>query len=145
MTAVVEYQAELRTQAMHLQSQSLLITDAPTDNHGKGEQFSPTDLLATSLASCMLTVMGIKAQQLNIPLKGFKLSVNKIMESNPRRVGAIELIATIPTALQQIDARDKHILVKTAESCPVLKSLHPDLKISVHWSEWTTEIAASGE
>ncbi|MBM3412673.1 MAG: OsmC family protein, partial [Bacteroidetes bacterium] len=73
MTSVVEYQGELRTQAIHLQSQSLLITDAPTDNHGKGEKFSPTDLLATSLASCMLTVMGIKAQQMNIELKGLKL------------------------------------------------------------------------
>lgn len=145
MTAVVEYQGDLRTQGIHLQSQTLLVTDAPVDNHGKGEQFSPTDLLATSLASCMLTVMGIKAQQLNIALTGLKLSVNKIMESNPRRVGAIELTATIPITLQQIDARDKQVLIKTAETCPVLKSLHPELKIAVDWKQWATEIDASGE
>lgn len=112
MTSTVEYQGDLRTRCVHLQSQSSLLTDAPTDNQGKGEQFSPTDLLATSLASCMLTVMGIKAKQLAIPLEGFTFSVNKIMAANPRRVNAIELTATIPASLHQLEPHNIEILKK---------------------------------
>ena len=136
MTSTVEYQGDLRTRCVHLQSQSSLLTDAPTDNQGKGEQFSPTDLLATSLASCMLTVMGIKAKQLAIPLEGFTFSVNKIMAANPRRVNAIELTASIPTSIHQLEPHSIEILKKTGESCPVIKSLHPEIAITVDWSEW---------
>lgn len=138
MTSVVEYQGDLRTRCVHLQSQSALLTDAPTDNQGKGEQFSPTDLLASSLASCMLTVMGIKAQQLHINMQGFTLSVTKIMAANPRRVSAIELTASIPETIQQLDTSTKEVLKRTGESCPVIKSLHPDIKISIEWGEWAT-------
>ena len=136
MTSTVEYQGDLRTRCVHLQSQSSLLTDAPTDNQGKGEQFSPTDLLATSLASCMLTVMGIKAKQLAIPLEGFTFSVNKIMAANPRRVNAIELTASIPASIHQLEPHNIEILKKTGESCPVIKSLHPEITITVDWSEW---------
>ncbi len=136
MTSTVEYQGQLRTRCVHIQSESFIFTDAPVDNHGQGEQFSPTDLMATSLASCMLTVMGIKAKQMNIPLEGMKMNVNKIMEANPRRVSAISLTVLIPVHLHTIEARDKEVLRKTAESCPVAKSIHPDIKVEINWNEW---------
>lgn len=143
MTSTVEYQGNLRTSCVHLQSQSLIYTDAPVDNHGKGEQFSPTDLLATSLAACMLTVMGIKAQQMNLSLEGMKIDVNKIMSATPRRVGAIELTVFVPAHLKELDEHNKQVLKKTGENCPVFKSLHPEINIAINWNEWVTKVAAN--
>jgi uncharacterized OsmC-like protein len=136
MTSIVEYQGQLRTQCTHLQSNSAFETDAPTDNQGKGERFSPTDLLATSLAACMITVMGIKAISMNIDLKEVKIEVLKIMKSDPRRVGGIELKFNIPASLQSIDSKSKTILKNTGETCPVIKSIHPDIEVKIDWGQW---------
>lgn len=123
-TSTVTYQGDLRTQAIHLQSNNQIITDAPTDNHGKGEAFSPTDLLATSLASCMLTIIGIKAADMGIDVTGTKAEVTKIMAADPRRVSEIQVAFEFATAL---DSRSKKILEAAAYTCPVAKSIHPDI------------------
>lgn len=136
MTSRVVYKGSLRTTCTHLQSGSAIETDAPVDNQGKGERFSPTDLLATSLGACMLTVMGIKARDLQIELSGLSFSVQKNMLTDPRRVGAIILQAEIPTALYDLEDRSKQILKKTGESCPVIKSLHPELAVTIDWAQW---------
>ena len=136
MTSTVVYEGDLRTLNTHLQSSSELETDAPTDNNGKGERFSPTDLLATSLANCMLTTMGIRARNLNIDLKGIKVEVEKIMKPNPRRVGGINLIFHIPENLSGAEEKDKEFLKNIAENCPVAKSIHPDIEVNVNWGSW---------
>lgn len=136
MTSTVEYQGQLRTVCTHLQSNSSLETDAPIDNQGKGERFSPTDLLATSLAACMITVMGIKANSMKIELKDVKIEVLKIMKADPRRVSGIELKFNIPTSLQQIESKSKIILKNTGETCPVIKSIHPDIEVKIDWGHW---------
>lgn len=127
-TSTVEYQGNLRTQALHLQSNNQIITDAPTDNHGKGEAFSPTDLLATSLASCMLTIIGIKAEAMDIDVIGTRAEVTKIMTDKPRRVKEIQVVITFN---QLLDERTKNRLEAAAFSCPVAKSLHPDIEQNV--------------
>src|SRR3712207_9239216 len=96
MTSSVVYEGDLHTTCTHIRSSSVIETDAPTDNNGKGERFSPTDLLATSLATCMVTVMGIKARTMGIDLDGIKIEVEKIMKSDPRRVGGINIFFHIP-------------------------------------------------
>ena len=96
MTSKVTYLGDLRTESVHLKSNNSFITDAPLDNNGKGEAFSPTDTVATGLASCMMTVMGIKARDMGIDLKGTTASVNKIMASDPRRIYKIEVTLDIP-------------------------------------------------
>src|ERR1700749_4657188 len=103
MTSTVIYEGELRTVATHLQSGTEIGTDAPTDNQGKGEQFSPTDLVATALAACMATTMGIKARDLQVDLKGMKLSVLKIMKPDPRRIAGVNVIFEFPSTLQVDD------------------------------------------
>lgn len=137
MTSTVQYQGQLRTVCTHLQSNSIFETDAPTDNQGKGERFSPTDLLATSLAACMITVMGIKAQTMEIDLRDVKIEVLKIMKSDPRRVGGIELKFIIPEVLQELDLKSKTILRNTVETCPVIKSIHPDIEVKIDWGHWS--------
>jgi len=139
MTSHVIYQGALRTSCTHVQSGTILETDAPVDNQGRGERFSPTDLLATSLAACMLTVMGIKARDLQIDLSGLRFSVQKNMLTDPRRVGSIELHAQIPGLLWTLDEKTKKILKKTGETCPVIKSIHPDIKVNIDWAEWSGE------
>jgi uncharacterized OsmC-like protein len=134
MTSSVIYNGELRTYCVHRQSSSPIETDAPTDNNGKGERFSPTDLMATSLASCMLTVMGIKAGTMNIELKGMEVAVEKKMKPDPRRVGGINLTFTIPEALKSLNEKDKTVLKNTALTCPVQKSLHPDIEVNINWN-----------
>lgn len=134
MTSTVIYNGDLRTTCTHLQSSSTIETDAPVDNNGKGERFSPTDLLATSLATCMLTVMGIKARTMDIDMKDMKASVEKIMKADPRRVGGINLTFDIPDALKNISDKDKTILKNVAETCPVMKSIHPDIKVNIEWN-----------
>lgn len=136
MTSSVLYNGELRTTCTHLQSGNSVETDAPVDNHGRGERFSPTDLMATSLATCMITVMGIKARSMGFDLNGVKIDVLKIMKSDPRRVGGIELSFHIPETLLDIDEKTKTILRHTGDTCPVMKSIHPDIEVKVDWGAW---------
>lgn len=136
MTSTVVYNGDLRTTCTHLKSGSSFETDAPPDNHGKGERFSPTDLMATSLGTCMVTVMGIKARTMGFDLNDIKIGVLKIMKSDPRRVGGIELTFHIPETLQHIDEKTKSILRHTGETCPVIKSIHPDIEVKIDWGEW---------
>lgn len=133
MNFQIIYKGELRTETKHLQSGSEIETDAPTDNQGKGERFSPTDLLATSLGTCMITVMGIKARQMDIDLTHTKIDVTKIMKANPRRVGGIEITFHFPQTLQP-DASQQEILEKAALTCPVAKSIHPDIDLNVKFN-----------
>lgn len=135
MTASVTYLGQLRTAATHLYSNTTIQTDAPLDNQGLAESFSPTDLVATALGSCMMTIMGIKARDLNIDLTGTKIEVNKIMASEPRRISAVELTFYIPT--KSVSSKDKTILENAAKHCPVAKSLHPDLlqKVVFNWAD----------
>lgn len=132
MTSEVTYLGQLRTSSIHLQSGSEIISDAPTDNNGKGEAFSPTDTVANALASCMFTLMGIKATALNLELSGSKASVTKIMGTEPRRISEIHINFSMNA---QVDEKNKTILEKTAMTCPVFYSLHPDIKkdISFNW------------
>lgn len=136
MTSTVVYNGDLRTTCTHLKSGSYFETDAPTDNNGKGERFSPTDLLATSLATCMITVMGIKARTMGFDLTDVKIEVLKIMKADPRRVGGIELTFHIPDGLIAIDDKTKAILRNTGNTCPVQFSLHPDIEVKVDWGAW---------
>jgi uncharacterized OsmC-like protein len=136
MTSSVVYEGGLRTTCTHVRSASSFETDAPTDNNGKGERFSPTDLTATSLATCMLTVMGIKARTMGFDLTGMHVDVEKIMKQDPRRIGGINLGFHIPSSLQQIEEKQKDILKNTALTCPVQKSLHPEIEVRVDWGEW---------
>jgi putative redox protein len=136
MTSSVVYHGGLRTTTTHLKSGNSFETDAPTDNHGKGERFSPTDLMATSLANCMITVMGIKARSMDFDLEGVRIDVLKIMKQDPRRVGGIELTFHIPENLANIEEKTKAILKNTGETCPVMKSIHPDIEVKVDWGAW---------
>lgn len=128
-TIKTKYIGELRTEATHVQSKNKLITDAPLDNKGKGEAFSPTDLLATSLGSCMLTIMGISAREHGFNIDGTKVNIWKIMESNPRRVGEIKIEFTFPK--NNYSEKEKKFIEKAAFTCPVNLSLHPDLKKTI--------------
>ncbi|WP_201566337.1 OsmC family protein [Psychrobacter immobilis] len=123
-TSKITYQGDLRTTAIHLQSNNEIITDAPTDNHGKGEAFSPTDLLATSLASCMLTIIGIKARDMDTDIVGTTAEVTKVMAANPRRVSEVHIVMTFA---QELDEKTLKIFYNTALTCPVAQSIHPDI------------------
>ena len=124
------YLGDLRTEATHLQSGTKIMTDAPVDNHGKGEAFSPTDLVATALGSCMMTLMGIAAQTQGLELKGAKLSITKIMNASPRRIGEIVIDVHFPT---DFDPKQRVILERAATTCPVARSLHPDCKQTIRF------------
>jgi len=130
MTSTVIYKGALRTELKHLLSGSIIENDAPVDNHGKGERFSPTDLVATALASCMLTTMGIKANSMDIDLTGTQVEVTKIMKAEPRRIGGIKTHLFFPKELV-IDEKQKEILERTARTCPVERSLHPDVELDI--------------
>lgn len=125
MTSQVKYLGNLRTSCKHLKSEDVFITDAPTDNNGLGEAFSPTDTIATGLASCMFTIMGIKSKDLDIDLKDSLAHVKKVMEANPRRISEIHIAFEL-----NISPSEKHklILEKAAMTCPVMYSIHPDIK-----------------
>lgn len=125
MTSKVQYLGNLRTESIHLQSGSKLITDAPVDNQGKGEAFSPTDTVANALGSCMLTIMGIKANDLNIDIAGTTAEVTKTMESTPRRISRIDVTVKLP---RKFDEKEQKILENAAKTCPVFHSLHPDIE-----------------
>ncbi len=135
ITSKVTYLGELRTEAIHVQSNTTIHTDAPKDNYGKGEAFSPTDLVATALASCMISIMGIVAMKEGIQqVDGTTAEVTKIMYADPRRIGEIHITVTFPAG--NYTDREKKIYENAALTCPVAKSLHPDLKqeIKFIWS-----------
>jgi putative redox protein len=125
MTSKITYLGDLRTSSIHVQSGSEIISDAPVDNNGKGEAFSPTDTVANGLASCMMTVMGIKARDLNVNLTGSTASVTKHMQAEPRKISKIEVVFEMAISA---DEKTKIILERTANTCPVHLSLHPDIE-----------------
>ena len=127
-TSVVYYSGDLRTESEHLQSGNKIITDAPIDNEGKGEGFSPTDLVATSLANCMLTIMGIVARRHKVNIDGTRADVEKIMGTEPRRITEIQIEFYFPG---NYDSKTKTILEKAALNCPVAKSLAESLQQSI--------------
>ena len=126
------YLGQLRTENEHLQSGNKVITDAPCDNQGRGEYFSPTDLLATSLGSCIMTIMGIKARDNGIDIEGTEVNVTKIMASDPRRVAEVIVEFTFPK--KEYSDSDKKLVESVAGSSPVPLSLHPDLKQTIKFN-----------
>jgi len=132
MTATVTYDANLRTTCLHLQSGSSFETDAPSDNKGQGARFSPTDLIATGLGACLITTMGIKAESMDIKLDGAKVDVTKVMMSEPRRIGKIVIAVTMPDL--NLDAHTKEILERVGRTCPVERSLHPDMELDISFT-----------
>jgi putative redox protein len=127
-TSNITYVGDLRTVCIHLQSGTQILTDAPTDNHGKGEAFSPTDLVATALGSCMVSIMGIKSRDLEVDLKDSTVSITKIMQAEPRKIAKIEVVLNMPIETSE---KNKTILERAAMTCPVLLSLHPDIEKDV--------------
>lgn len=132
MTANIIYKGDLRCECTHLQSGTVFETDAPTDNKGKGQRFSPTDTVCVALATCVITTMGIKAADMNIDLKDTKIDVTKHMLAEPRRIGKIDLLLHFPSSLQ-LEEKDKTILERVGNNCPVTKSLHPDLVMNIEY------------
>jgi len=132
MTSKITYTGELRTSCEHLRSGDSFITDAPVDNNGLGQAFSPTDTIATGLASCVLTMMGMKAKDLGVDLTNSTAEVTKHMAANPRRISKIEMVLRLPANASE---KARKILIHTANTCPVHYSLHPDIekKISYNW------------
>ena len=131
MTSKITYLGGLRTTCEHLQSGNTIITDAPTDNHGKGEAFSPTDLVATSLGSCMISIMAIKSKELDVDLVDSTIEITKIMQVEPRKISKIVVELFLPNTSE----KNKIILERAAMTCPVFLSLHPDIEkdITFHW------------
>ncbi|MET0943884.1 MAG: OsmC family protein [Flavobacterium sp.] len=132
MTSKVTYLGDLRTQSIHVQSGSEIISDAPLDNNGKGEAFSPTDTVANALASCMMTIMGIKARDLNVDFIGSTAEVTKIMNAEPRRIGAIEIVFD----MQGVESeKNRTILERAAMTCPVFLSLSSEIekRVTFNW------------
>ncbi|MCG2420294.1 OsmC family protein [Aequorivita sp. F47161] len=131
-TSKVTYLGNLRTENEHLKSGNKFITDAPTDNNGKGEAFSPTDTVATGLANCMITVMGIKARDMQVNMDGTTAMVTKTMAAGPRRISKIEVVLNLPSG---IDEKSRKILENTGRTCPVMQSLNPDIEkdITFNW------------
>lgn len=132
MTSKIVYQGELHTEATHLRSGNQIVTDAPVDNNGKGEAFSPTDLVATALGSCMVSIMGIKSNQMNLDITGTTVEITKIMASEPRRISEVQVLITLPHS--NFTDKERKILEKAAIHCPVAKSLHPDLVQKVEFT-----------
>lgn len=128
-TVQTKYLGGLRTESIHIQSGSKLVTDAPVDNHGRGEAFSPTDLLATAYGACVLTIMGIAAKTHGFTVDGAEIKTEKIMGTNPRRV--VELITEITLPHNNYSVKEKKIIELTAKECPVHNSLHPDIKKTI--------------
>ncbi|MEE9364374.1 MAG: OsmC family protein [Cellulophaga sp.] len=132
MTSKVTYTGGLRTSCEHLQSGDTFITDAPVDNNGMGQAFSPTDTVATGLASCMLTMMGIKANGLEVDIANATAEVTKHMSANPRRISKIELVLSLPA---KVSVKNRKVLENTANTCPVLYSLNSEIEkvITINW------------
>jgi len=127
MIAKVTYKGDLRTEAVHLATGSVLEMDAPKDNHGKGEYFAPTDLVAAITGACMLTIMDLYARRHGIDLKGTVASIEKVMAENPRRIAEIKVTFDFPKG-REVSTEHRQVLERTALDCPVSRSLHPDLK-----------------
>jgi len=138
MTSTVIYDGDLRTVATHLQSGTVIQTDAPTDNQGKGEHFSPSDLVATALGSCMLTIMGIKARDMEVDLKGTKIEIQKIMKQEPRRIGGINLTFHFPNRLE-LTEKQQIIFERAAKTCPVVYSINPDIELRIEFN-WKADV-----
>ena len=132
MTASIVYKGDLRCECTHVQSGTVIETDAPTDNRGKGQRFSPTDTVCVGLGTCIITTIGIRANDMELNLSGTKLAVTKHMLSDPRRIGRIEVSIQFPEALN-LPEKDRLILQKIGDNCPVMKSLHPDIKVEVKY------------
>ena len=132
MTSRITYLGDLRTSSIHLQSGTEILSDAPTDNHGRGEAFSPTDLVANALGSCMISIMAIKSKDLDIDLVGSTVSVTKIMQAEPRKIAKIITVVEMSIATTE---KNKIILERAAMTCPVFLSLNPDIEkeISFNW------------
>ena len=130
MISRVEYKGELRTEAVHLKSGKTIITDAPIDNQGKGEAFSPTDLVATALGSCMITIMGIVAEREGITLNGTTAEVEKVMATSPRRIDEVKIKIKF---IQKLNRDQRNKLERAAKSCPVSGSLSENLKETVEF------------
>ena len=132
MTSKVTYVGDLRTSSEHIRSKTTILTDAPIDNHGKGEAFSPTDLVANALGACVITIMAIKAKDMNVDMKGSTAEVTKTMQENPRRIAKIEVNINM---VGSFDDKTKLILERTAMTCPVHMSLHPELEqeVTFNW------------
>lgn len=128
MTASLIYTGNLRCEVAHIKSGTTIETDAPTDNRGKGEKFSPTDLLCVSLGTCILTTMAIKSSDMGLDITNATVDVTKHMLSDPRRVGKIDVAINLPKSDNE---RDKKILEKTGNNCPVMKSIHPDIEVDI--------------
>jgi uncharacterized OsmC-like protein len=128
----VFYQGNLRCKAEHIKSGTTILTDAPLDNQGKGESFSPTDLLAIALGTCMATVMGIEANNLKVNLSGTQLHINKVMGISPRRVVEIKIDVTIPD--ENFTENQKNKLIEIGINCPVAKSIHPDIYQNIEFN-----------
>lgn len=129
MTSTIKYLGNLRTEAVHTKSSTSILTDAPTDNNGLGTTFSPTDLVATALGSCAMTIMGITASNHGIDMIGAQAEVTKVMASNPRRISKIIVSITMPAG--PYTSKEKILLEKAAATCPVAQSLHPELEQDV--------------
>jgi putative redox protein len=125
-TSSISYIGDLRTKLTHLLSGQTILTDAPPDNKGKGEAFSPTDLLATALGACAITIIGIAANEHDFDVDGTQIEISKIMAANPRRVSEIVVEFNFPK--RKFSEKEKNIIMKAANTCPVFQSLHPDLK-----------------
>ena len=132
MTASIVYKGDLRCECTHVQSGTVIETDAPTDNRGKGQRFSPTDTICVGLGTCIITTIGIRANDMELDLSGTKLAVTKHMLSDPRRIGRIEVSIKFPETLN-FPEKDRLILQKIGDNCPVMKSLHPDIKVEVEY------------
>ncbi|MCW1921719.1 OsmC family protein [Luteolibacter arcticus] len=127
----IDYQGDLHCSALHVPSGTTLETDAPVDNNGRGESFSPTDLVATGLGVCMATVMGIVAKRKEIPLEGLKVAVRKYMTTEtPRRIAKLEVDLDMPLPA---DHPERRMLENTGNGCPVHHSLHPDIEVVLNW------------
>lgn len=140
MTSTIIYDGDLRTTATHINSGTSIETDAPLDNQGKAERFSPSDLVATALGSCMLTIMGIKARDMKVDLVNTKIEVEKIMKADPRRIGGINLTFSFPENLQ-LGEKEKTILERAAHTCPVIYSIHPDIAVNVVFNWQPAEVS----
>lgn len=132
MTSKVTYLGELRTSSIHIQSGTEILSDAPTDNHGKGEAFSPTDTVANALGSCMISIMAIKSADLNVDIIGSTAEVTKIMQAEPRKIAKIILVFNMSIS---VDEKTRIILERTAMNCPVLLSLNTDIdkEVTFNW------------
>ena len=130
-TSKVVYKGDIRTESTHLQSGTIILTDGPTDNHGKGEAFSPTDMVANSLATCMFSIMGIKANAMNLDIEGSTADVTKVMQTDPRMISEIVVVLNMQGVN---DEKSRIILERSAMTCPVFLSLHPDIKKTIRFN-----------